>query len=191
MTKKAHKIILIMGILFSVSLIVWLIVSSFYECAFWHVTFAQWLPIFLGVIATFFLSYYLTNKKSDYEKKLIAYESVIIKMQLKLMEDVANIFSVNMSVNQIKASDKILFYQKELLLYFRSLSNFLELLIKYKGDLLIDGELDFIKEHMESFKFEMTENISEYQTLKEKRSFAKKEMSLIDIKLDEIRLKLH
>ena len=75
-------------------------------------------------------------------------------------------------------------------MYFRSLSNYFDLIKKYCGDLPITEELKFIETHLDDYKIKLTEDF-EMDTLKQLKNYVRRETSLIDMKLDEIRLKLH
>lgn len=191
-----QKIIISFGIVITFLLILWLILSICItkgECGYlWKITLSQWVPVFLGFEVAFIFSYYLTNKKHDYENKVKTYENIVIKMQNRLREDVSHLFSINMAINQTKASILLEHYKKEILLYFRCLTNYLDILEKNKDKMgfKIDEELEFVKSHLDEYKFEITENISNWQSIRDKRVYARREMDLIDLKLDEIRFKL-
>lgn len=191
--KIMHIIVNIAGICVSLLLILWIILSYCLEmqAEFYQVSLVQWVPIFLGFEMAYLFSYFLTKKQHTIEGKIKIYEDIIVKMQSKLKEDPAQLFSYNFALSQTKGSTKLNHYSQQLLLYFRSLANTLSLLEKHKKDLKICDELNFIKDHLDEYKFQMTENIQDFQTLKEKRVYAKKEIDLIDFKLDEIRLKLY
>ncbi|MBQ6979658.1 MAG: hypothetical protein IJQ07_03340 [Clostridia bacterium] len=172
-----------------VFLVVWLIIDLTVDCAFLKVDFAHWLSIFLAFLATFIITFYFANKKQDYEKYIEAYEVIICKMQNILVEDPTHLFSPNFDYSG-NGDDKLQHYNKEILLYFKKLGNKLDLLKKYVGDLTIKDELDFVENNLSSFKEEITDNLYG-ATLKEKKSYIKKQVALIDNKLDEIRLKLY
>ena len=175
-----------------VLLIVWLICSLNVKCKFIEVGLAEWLSITLGFEAVFIISYYFTIKKQDYEKKIETYESIIIKMQKILAEDPAHINSLNMNEANIKAKEKFEFFKNNILSYFRELNNCFDLLNKYKGDLDISEDLDFIKKHVDDYKEKVTDDgYYDNQTIKQVRSYIRRQVGLIDNKLDEIRLKLH
>ena len=190
--KKRQIIAWVINAVVLLGLIAWLICSLCLECKFIEVNLAEWLSITLGFEAVFIISYYFTIKKQDYEKKIDTYESIIVKMQKKLLEDPAHINSLNMQDATKKASEKLKFYNREILSYFRELTNYIDLLDKYKGDLNIKDDLDFIKKHLEEFKEKITDDVYDVnQTIKQARSYIRKQVGHIDNKLDEIRLKLH
>lgn len=190
--KKRQKIAWAINVGVLVLLIVWLICSLNVKCKFIEVGLAEWLSITLGFEAVFIISYYFTIKKQDYEKKIDTYESIIVKMQKKILEDPALINSLSMQDATKKASEKFRFYNREILSYFRQINNFIDLLDKYKGDLNIKDDLAFIKKHIEEFKEKITDDVYDNnQTIKQARSYINKQVGLIDSKLDEIRLKLH
>ena len=190
MKNKTLKIIVpLVGFIITALLIIWLILSLCTDICYFDISLKDWFTIFFGFVAVFFFSYYLTNIRLNYEKKLDTYEQILIKMQNKLKEDPAHLFSKSMSVDH--ADKNLSFYSKDILLYFRALNNYFNLISKYQGDLKIADDLKFIEEHLDTYKFELTENISNYETIKSKRSIVQKEIDLIDNKLDEIRLKLH
>lgn len=187
--KILKRVVPIIGIIIAIVLIIWLILSLCLDCPYLEISLKEWMTIFLAFVGAFFISYYLSNIKLDYEKKLDTLEKIIEKMQKKLNSDPAGLFSPVMGNNVAK--DKLNFYHRELLLYFRALNNFLSLISKYKDDLSIDEDLVFIAKHLDDFKFELTENIIDYESIRKKRAFARKEIDLIDVRLDEIKLKLH
>ena len=190
--KKRQIIAWVVNFVILLGLIVWLICSLRLQCEFIEVSFAEWLSITLGFEAVFIISYYFTIKKQDYEKKIDTYESIIEKMQKKLSEDPARIHSLTMQGANNKASEKFKFYNKQVLSYFRELNNYLDLLVKYRGDLNIKEDLDFIKNHIEEYKEKVTDDLfDDNQTIRQVSSYIRKQVGLIDNKLDEIRLKLH
>ena len=58
------------------------------------------------------------------------------------------------------------------------------------GDLKIKEEIDFVEKNLSSYQEDITDNLYG-ATLKEKKSYIKKQVALIENKLDEIKLKLH
>ena len=186
--KKLKTTVLVIGILISILLIIWVALYSILP-SWWQITFADWVPIFIGFEVTFIFSYFLANKLASYERKLATYESIIIKMQQTLTEDPAQIFQPSMPVPI--AAQKLEFYQQQVLMYFKKLNNLLTTLNDYRGDLDIEVELACIKQELDSYKFDFTENLYDTASLREKRNSAQKSINIIDYNLDKIRLKLH
>lgn len=173
----------------TVVLVAWLVLSLTIDCKFLKVELAQWLSIFLAFWATFIITFYFANKKQDYEKYIDAYESTIDKMQKILIDDLSSLF-LNDNNKEKKKDVKLLTYNREILLYFKKLGNKLDLLKRYMGDLKIKEEITFVEKNLSEYR----ENISDdlyIATLKEKSSYMKRQIALIDNKLDEIKLKLH
>ena len=85
MKSKGRKIVAwIINAAGTIFLFLWLFIFRVKWC-FFQVKFFEWFSIFLTFEIAFLLSYYLTNKKYDYEKRIETYESIIIKMQKKLL----------------------------------------------------------------------------------------------------------
>ncbi len=187
-SKKLKIIVLVSGSIISVLLVLWAALYSVLP-SWWQITFANWVPIFIGFEVTFIFSYFLANKFASYERRLTTYESIIIKMQNTLTEDPAQIFSHNMAI--IGANQKLEFYQQQVLMYFKKLYNLYSILNDYKGDLDISTELACIKQELDSYKFDFTENLYDTTSLREKRNSAQKSINIIDNNLDRIRLKIH
>ncbi len=179
----------VIAIFVTLILIAWLILSLTLDCKFLKVELAQWVSIFLAFWATFIITFYFANKKQDYEKYIDAYELIISKMQTILVEDPTHLFSPNYAQRN-NGDDKLQFYNKEILLYFKKLNSKLDLLKKYMGDLRIKEEIDFVEKNLSAYQEDITDNLYG-ATLKEKKSYIKKQVALIDNKLDEIKLKLH
>ena len=172
----------------TIILLIWLVLNFSVKCSFLKVKFSDWISIFLVFWATFLITFYFANKKLDYEKHIEAYESIVIKMQQILFDDPAHISSSHPADHKI--AGKLQLYNKEILLYFKKLNNKLNLLKKYLGDLKIQDELDFIEKTLSEYQDKVTEDLCDV-TIKEGRSYINKQTTLIDNKLDEIRLKLH
>lgn len=190
MKNKTRKLVVFMaGAVLSAGLIFWVVLSASKRCSsFWEISFAEWVPIFIAFEIAFIFSYLLTYRKERDEKVMDTYEQIIVKMQKYLHEDPANLFSQNMYSKVYQ--NKIKFYEQEILLYFRRLYNYLEFLKCHRGDLNIDYKLTFINGILDSYKFELTENLTDWENLKEKRMTARRSIDLIDYKLDEIRFDL-
>lgn len=186
--KKLKRAVFAIGVIISVLLVLWLILSLSIDCKFLDVELPDWITIFGGFEIAFFITYYLTNVKTDYEKRIETYAEIITKMQNRLHEDPLHLFSKSMLQDYEKKWE---FYQKELLLYFKALWNYYNLIKQYKGDLDIEKELNFVHDHLEQYDFELTANASSFESIKIKRAIVRREIDLIDITLDELKLKLH
>lgn len=178
--KKGKIIQLIIVVFVSLLFILWLILSGFYPCSIWSVSLKDWVGLLLTFIIGIVIAYILAEKNTKKRLFLDVYVDIVNSLIIKINSCSASI--INDYANET--------FSIQLLSDNKILSNLIELLDQYSDRMKVFKELEVIKIIFGEYKVITTENVEEVKNKEALRTKAILKLSLIEKKLDEIKLKL-
>ena len=189
MKKKRMQItILCGGIVISLLLLSWILISRFTACSFFTVSFAEWVPIFLTFEVAFVLSYIFLDRSHYYENKTKIFEHILIEMQEAILD-----LPILLKDQELSLPENTIpsYLRQNLLLYFKRAGGLLELLTTNAETDTIKKILDDVVGILDEYKAIVTDNTIEYDAIKQYRAFAHRQSIIIERKLLEIRVMLY
>lgn len=171
---------IILMILITIAMIVWLILSAVYHNCFWGINFADWVTLMVTIVLGYIVAYILVEKNNRRRK----FQEVFLEKIRDLEKRVYNAMEI-IDTQYLSKDCKVL-----LLTSSKNISNLITLLEKYKEDMGVQVEVEFIRGQFIEYKTLATDCVELLKKDSELREKADLKLSLIASKLDEIELKL-